>query len=80
MKTKIAVANGDGIGPEIMQAVLRIFEANNVPLEYEFVEMGKSYFDAGHSTGMTATAKEAIERAYGNAKRERRKKHKRNCP
>lgn len=61
MKTKIAVANGDGIGPEIMQAVLRIFEANNVPLEYEFVEMGKSYFDAGHSTGMTATAKEAIE-------------------
>lgn len=61
MKTKIAVANGDGIGPEIMQAVLRIFEANHVPLEYEFVEMGKSYFDAGHSTGMTTTAKEAIE-------------------
>jgi isocitrate dehydrogenase len=61
MNTKIAVANGDGIGPEIMQAVLRIFEANNVPLEYEFVEMGKSYFDAGHSTGMTAKAKETIE-------------------
>src|ERR1700712_4342826 len=64
MKTKIAVAKGDGIGPEIMQAVLRIFEATNVPLEYEYVEMGKSYFDAGHSTGMTAAAKEAIEK-YG---------------
>ncbi|MGN8071999.1 NADP-dependent isocitrate dehydrogenase [Mucilaginibacter sp. 22184] len=61
MKTKIAVANGDGIGPEIMQAVLKVFEANDVPLEYEFVEMGKSYFDAGHSTGMTAKAKETIE-------------------
>jgi isocitrate dehydrogenase len=61
MKTKIAVANGDGIGPEIMAAVLRIFEANDVQLEYEFVEMGKSYFDAGHSTGMTAQAKETIE-------------------
>jgi isocitrate dehydrogenase len=61
MKTKIAVANGDGIGPEIMEAVLRIFEANDVQLEYEFVEMGKSYFDAGHSTGMTAKAKETIE-------------------
>jgi len=61
MRTKIAVANGDGIGPEIMQAVLKVFEANNVPLEYEFVEMGKSYFDAGHSTGMTAKAKETIE-------------------
>ncbi|HVW95811.1 MAG TPA: NADP-dependent isocitrate dehydrogenase [Mucilaginibacter sp.] len=62
MKTKIAVANGDGIGPEIMKAVLRIFAANNVPLEYEFVEMGKSYFDAGHSTGMTPVAKETIEK------------------
>src|SRR6201747_47092 len=64
MKTKIAVAKGDGIGPEIMAAVLRIFEANNVPLEYEYVEMGKSYFDAGHSTGMTAAAKATIE-AFG---------------
>jgi isocitrate dehydrogenase len=61
MKTKIAVAKGDGIGPEIMDAVLRIFKANDVKLEYEFVEMGKSYFDAGHSTGMTAAAKETIE-------------------
>jgi isocitrate dehydrogenase len=61
MKTKIAVAKGDGIGPEIMEAVLNIFEANDVPLEYEFVEMGKSYFDAGHSTGMTEAAKQTIE-------------------
>ncbi len=36
---KIAVAKGDGIGPEIMEAVLKIFEANKVPLEYEFVEI-----------------------------------------
>ncbi|WP_454802259.1 NADP-dependent isocitrate dehydrogenase [Mucilaginibacter phyllosphaerae] len=62
MKTKIAVAKGDGIGPEIMASVLRIFEAANVQLDYEYVEMGKSYFDAGHSTGMTAAAKETIER------------------
>ncbi len=61
MKTKIAVAKGDGIGPEIMDAVLQIFAANDVQLDYEFVEMGKSYFDAGHSTGMTAAAKETIE-------------------
>ena len=61
MNTKIAVAKGDGIGPEIMEAVLRIFAANHVQLEYEFVEMGKSYFDAGHSTGMTIAAKATIE-------------------
>jgi isocitrate dehydrogenase len=61
MKTKIAVAKGDGIGPEIMDAVLKIFEAADVQLDYEFVEMGKSYFDAGHSTGMTEKAKATIE-------------------
>jgi isocitrate dehydrogenase len=44
---KIAVAKGDGIGPEIMEAVLRIFEANQVPLQYEVVEMGKWVFDKG---------------------------------
>ena len=61
MNTKIAVAKGDGIGSEIMAAVLRIFEANNVSLEYEYVEMGKSLFDSGYSTGMTPAAKATIE-------------------
>jgi isocitrate dehydrogenase len=30
----IAVAKGDGIGPEIMEAVLKIFNENKVPLKY----------------------------------------------
>src|SRR6202166_1953380 len=58
---KIAVAKGDGIGPEIMDAVLHIFEANKVPLEYEIVEMGKWVFDKGFSNGMTPEAKHVIE-------------------
>ena len=58
---KIAVAKGDGIGPEIMQAVLNIFEANQVPLDYEFVDMGKWVFDKGFSTGMTPEAQRVIE-------------------
>ncbi len=45
--TKIAVAKGDGIGPEIMEAVIQIFKAAQVPLEYEFVDMGKWVFDKG---------------------------------
>jgi isocitrate dehydrogenase len=60
-KLKIAVAKGDGIGPEIMDAVLRIFDAAEVPLEYQFVEMGKTYFEQGHNTGMTPGAKEIVE-------------------
>lgn len=58
---RIAVAKGDGIGPEIMDAVLSIFNANKVPLEYEFVEMGKWVFDKGFSNGMTPEAKQTIE-------------------
>ncbi len=59
---KIAVAKGDGIGPEIMEAVLKIFEAAKVPLQYEMVEMGKWVFDKGFSNGMTPEAKATIER------------------
>ncbi len=58
---KIAVAKGDGIGPEIMDAVLKIFNANKVPLDYENVEMGKWVFDKGFSNGMTPEAKHTIE-------------------
>ncbi len=59
--TKIAVAKGDGIGPEIMDAVLSIFKAAKVPLAYEFVDMGKWVFDKGYSNGMTPEAQQSIE-------------------
>ena len=58
---KIAVAKGDGIGPEIMDAVLKIFEHSKVPISYEVVEMGKWVFDKGFSNGMTPEAKQTIE-------------------
>ncbi len=58
---KIAVAKGDGIGPEIMDAVLSIFKAADVPLEYEMVDMGKWVFDKGFNNGMTPEAQQTIE-------------------
>jgi isocitrate dehydrogenase len=60
--TKIAVAKGDGIGPEIMDAVLHIFNAAEVPLCYEYVDMGKWVFDKGYSNGMTPEAQDTIEK------------------
>ncbi len=57
----IAVAKGDGIGPELMDAVLNIFNAGGVPLEYTFVDMGKWVFDNGFSNGMTPEAQHTIE-------------------
>lgn len=58
---KIAVAKGDGIGPEIMAAVLKIFYEAKVPLEYVSVDMGKWVFDKGYNNGMTPEAKQTIE-------------------
>ena len=58
---KIAVAKGDGIGPEIMDAVIRIFDASQLGLEYKYVEMGKWVFDKGFSNGMTPEAQQTIE-------------------
>lgn len=57
----IAVAKGDGIGPELMDAVLNIFNAGGVPLEYTLVDMGKWVFDKGFSNGMTPEAQHTIE-------------------
>ncbi|MFM7672159.1 MAG: isocitrate/isopropylmalate family dehydrogenase [Bacteroidota bacterium] len=58
---KIAVAHGDGIGPEIMKAVLSLFDAAGVPLEYVPVDMGKWVFDKGFNNGMTPEAQQTIE-------------------
>ncbi len=40
MSKTIAVIRGDGIGPEIMRATLRVLDALNAGLKYEFVEAG----------------------------------------
>lgn len=61
MKKSIAVAKGDGIGPEIMDTVIYIFNKLNVPLEYNFIEMGRDIFLKGHKLGMTNDAKETVE-------------------
>lgn len=61
MRQKVALAAGDGIGPEISEAVLRIFSSADVPLDFVPVEMGYSIFQKGFSTGMTPEAQNTIE-------------------
>lgn len=58
---KITVAHGDGIGPEIMDAVLSIFEATKVPLEYDVVQMGAKEAVSGNETGIGPEARESVE-------------------
>ena len=40
MSQTISVISGDGIGPEIMEATLRVLDALDCGLEYDFVEAG----------------------------------------
>ncbi|MEM6878679.1 MAG: NADP-dependent isocitrate dehydrogenase [Bacteroidota bacterium] len=59
---KIAIAKGDGIGPEIMDAVLRILDAAGARIEPEFIELGEKAYLAGHSAGITRDAWDVIGR------------------
>lgn len=52
MKTPIAVAYGDGIGPEIMRATLQILEAAGAKIEPHVVEVGEKAYQRGFVTGM----------------------------
>ncbi len=40
----IVVAKGDGIGPEIMDATLKILDAANVKLDATHIEIGEKHF------------------------------------
>ena len=46
MSKTIAVIRGDGIGPEIMRATLRVLDALEVGLQYDFVDAGVSAYEA----------------------------------
>ena len=59
----VALAPGDGIGPEIMSATLDLFKAAGVMNHLDFVpvEMGKACFDRGETKGMSEAAIRAVE-------------------
>jgi isocitrate dehydrogenase (NAD+) len=45
MNKTIAVIRGDGIGPEIMDATLRVIESLGLGLQYEFVDAGLAAYE-----------------------------------
>jgi len=48
----VTVARGDGIGPEITDAVLSVLEAACAPLRIEEVAIGRKVYEAGISSGI----------------------------
>jgi isocitrate dehydrogenase len=60
---RIALAPGDGIGPEIMHATVDLFQAAGVMDHVQFVpvEMGRAMFDRGSTRGMSDDAIRTVE-------------------
>ena len=46
----ITVFKGDGIGPEIVDAVLQILKAAKAPLAYECFEVGEAEYEIGRAS------------------------------
>lgn len=50
--TPVAVAHGDGIGPEIMDAVLSILDSAQAPIHTRPIEIGRAVYERGISSGI----------------------------
>jgi isocitrate dehydrogenase len=61
--TKITVAKGDGIGPEIMDATLEILAAAGAKLEIEEIEVGENVYLSGNTSGITQEAWNSIRQS-----------------
>ncbi len=60
--TKITVAKGDGIGPEIMDATLKVIQAAGAQLEIEEIQIGEQVYLEGHTAGIKPEAWESLRR------------------
>ena len=58
----VTVAYGDGIGPEIMEATLRVLEAAKARLAVETIQIGRSVYEKGISAGIEPSSWESLRR------------------
>lgn len=59
-KIPIAIARGDGIGPEIMSATLLVLNEAGAPLDYHEIEIGEKLYSRGVLTGIEPKSWETI--------------------
>ena len=60
--TPITVAYGDGIGPEIMEATLKILHEAGAQLQIDTIEVGEQVYKKGNSTGIPEDAWDSLRR------------------
>ncbi len=62
-KAIIAVAEGDGIGPEIMAATLKVLEAAGAQLDIKKIVIGEKMYLQGQPSGIEPEAWDIIRKA-----------------
>jgi isocitrate dehydrogenase len=62
MRQRITVAKGDGIGPEIMDATLKVILAAGAEIEIDQIEVGEKVYLAGNNAGIAANAWDTIRK------------------
>ncbi|MDX1652019.1 MAG: NADP-dependent isocitrate dehydrogenase [Brumimicrobium sp.] len=60
--TKITIAKGDGIGPEIMDATLEVLKAAGARIETEEIQVGEKVYLAGNTSGISSESWDVIRR------------------
>ena len=58
--TPITIAFGDGIGPEIMDATLKILKEAEARLSFNIIEVGKNIYEKGFDSGLMPSAWENL--------------------
>lgn len=59
---KITIAKGDGIGPEIMDATLKVITASGAEVEFEEIVVGEKVYLSGNTSGISKEAWDVIRR------------------
>lgn len=62
IKTPITIAYGDGIGPEIMTATLKILTAAHAAITQEVIEVGERIYLQGNTCGISDAAWASLKR------------------
>ncbi len=60
--TRITIAKGDGIGPEIMDATLEIMLAAGAKIEIDEIQIGEKVYLSGNTTGISLESWDVIRR------------------
>jgi isocitrate dehydrogenase len=60
--TKITVARGDGIGPEIMDVTLSIIKAAGAQIEIDEIEVGEKVYLSGNTSGIAKESWDTIRK------------------